>query len=254
MTGFATSIAQSFIGNLAQMAADWIYQHTIMAAWKTLTESKMTLATLFGAKARSAAVVTEETTATAAKATGTTARTGFSLMDAGKSIISAAAGAMSAVASVPYVGPILAVAAVAAILALGAKVLGAFATGGLVRGAGTGTSDDILARLSDGEYVMPAATVDHYGVGMMDAIRSGALDLSAGVESIPAPLTRSAGGAPAPGNAIAQPSVPEINLSIAAAIVNSKAEAMPWLESRDAMVRMILDTYTEHRAQLGQPT
>jgi hypothetical protein len=254
MDGFASSIAQSFINATAQMVADWIMQNTLMAAWKTLTESKMTLAALFGAKARTAAVVEEETAATGAKAEGTAARTGFSIMDAGKSIVSAAAGAMSAVASVPYVGPILAVAAVASILALGAKIMGAFASGGLVRGPGTGTSDDIIARLSDGEYVMPAATVDRYGVGTMDAIRSGALDLSANVESIPAPLIRSAGTTSVTGDATARLSPQEISISIAAAIVNSKAEAMPWLESRDAMVRMILDTVSENRARLGLQT
>lgn len=38
-----------------------------------------------------------------------------------------------------------------------------FARGDLVRGAGTGTSDSILARLSNGEFVMRAAAVQHYG-------------------------------------------------------------------------------------------
>lgn len=38
-----------------------------------------------------------------------------------------------------------------------------FATGGLIRGPGSGTSDSILARLSNGEFVMKAAAVRHYG-------------------------------------------------------------------------------------------
>ena len=38
------------------------------------------------------------------------------------------------------------------------------AKGGLIRGPGTGTSDSILARLSAGEYVVPAATVARPGV------------------------------------------------------------------------------------------
>lgn len=37
------------------------------------------------------------------------------------------------------------------------------ATGGLIRGPGTGTSDSILARLSNGEYVIRAAAVQHFG-------------------------------------------------------------------------------------------
>ncbi|QEH46219.1 tail length tape measure protein [Aggregatibacter actinomycetemcomitans] len=44
------------------------------------------------------------------------------------------------------------------------------ATGGYIRGPGTGTSDSIPARLSDGEYVVKAASVVHYGVGFMHAI------------------------------------------------------------------------------------
>lgn len=43
-----------------------------------------------------------------------------------------------------------------------------YASGGHVRGAGTGTSDSILARLSDGEYVMRAAAVRQYGTNLLD--------------------------------------------------------------------------------------
>lgn len=43
-----------------------------------------------------------------------------------------------------------------------------FATGGRIRGPGTGTSDSILARVSNGEYVMSAAAVKKYGANMMD--------------------------------------------------------------------------------------
>jgi hypothetical protein len=48
-----------------------------------------------------------------------------------------------------------------------------FATGGLVQGAGTGTSDDILARLSDGEFVMSAAAVDKIGLPSLRAMNAG---------------------------------------------------------------------------------
>ena len=49
---------------------------------------------------------------------------------------------------------------------------GHFASGGLVRGPGTGTSDSIPARLSDGEYVIRAAQVKKYK-GLLDAINYG---------------------------------------------------------------------------------
>lgn len=43
-----------------------------------------------------------------------------------------------------------------------------FATGGQVRGPGSGTSDSILARLSNGEYVLRAAAVRQYGTALLD--------------------------------------------------------------------------------------
>ena len=49
------------------------------------------------------------------------------------------------------------------------------ATGGLVQGVGTGTSDSNMAWLSRGEYVVKADTVRRYGVEFMDALNSGRL-------------------------------------------------------------------------------
>jgi hypothetical protein len=46
------------------------------------------------------------------------------------------------------------------------------AGGGYIRGAGTGTSDSIFARLSHGEYVLRAAAVRRYGVGLLHALNS----------------------------------------------------------------------------------
>ncbi|MDQ0907786.1 hypothetical protein QFZ22_003771 [Streptomyces canus] len=45
--------------------------------------------------------------------------------------------------------------------------------GGVLQGAGTKTSDSLIARLSKGEFVMRAAAVDKYGPAFMDAINSG---------------------------------------------------------------------------------
>jgi uncharacterized phage infection (PIP) family protein YhgE len=44
------------------------------------------------------------------------------------------------------------------------------AAGGLIRGPGTGTSDSVLARLSNGEFVMRAAAVQHWGTSFMQAL------------------------------------------------------------------------------------
>jgi hypothetical protein len=51
--------------------------------------------------------------------------------------------------------------------------LGGFASGGLIQGAGTGTSDSILARLSHGEFVQKASTVAREGVGNMHMLNQG---------------------------------------------------------------------------------
>lgn len=45
------------------------------------------------------------------------------------------------------------------------------ATGGPVRGAGSGTSDSILARLSNGEYVSDARTVSTFGEGFFSMLK-----------------------------------------------------------------------------------
>ena len=47
-----------------------------------------------------------------------------------------------------------------------------FKDGGQIRGPGTGTSDSILAWLSNREYIIPTKAVDHYGVGFFERIRN----------------------------------------------------------------------------------
>jgi tape measure domain-containing protein len=68
-----------------------------------------------------------------------------------------------------------------------------YAEGGLIRGPGTGTSDSILARLSNGEFVMRADAVRHYGSALLQQLNSrqlprfadGGLVSSALVPSVP---------------------------------------------------------------------
>jgi TP901 family phage tail tape measure protein len=50
------------------------------------------------------------------------------------------------------------------------SLIPAHADGGFISGAGTGTSDSILSRLSNGEFVMRASAVSQYGVGFMNAL------------------------------------------------------------------------------------
>ncbi len=56
---------------------------------------------------------------------------------------------------------------VTGVASAGAETIPGLATGGQIRGPGTGTSDSILARLSNGEFVMRAAAVRAYGPDFM---------------------------------------------------------------------------------------
>ena len=57
----------------------------------------------------------------------------------------------------------------------GETIMPGYATGGLISGPGTGTSDSIYARLSNGEYVMSADAVRMFGTGLLDQMNAGLL-------------------------------------------------------------------------------
>ncbi|MFI1524928.1 hypothetical protein [Streptomyces griseus] len=56
-----------------------------------------------------------------------------------------------------------------------------FPSGGMVTGPGTGTSDSILARVSNGEFVVRAKSVAKYGARFLAAINEGRLGMAATV-------------------------------------------------------------------------
>ena len=56
----------------------------------------------------------------------------------------------------------------------------AFADGGLVPGSGGPRSDDVLARVSSGEYVIKASSVSKFGTGFFDAINAGQMPMGGG--------------------------------------------------------------------------
>jgi hypothetical protein len=92
------------------------------------------------------------------------AKAGIEVQKGGLAVL-AAAGALAAAAAA-----LQAASAIQAGLASVPSALG-FASGGHVSGPGTGTSDSIPARLSAGEFVQPARTVEHYGVRFMESLR-----------------------------------------------------------------------------------
>lgn len=79
------------------------------------------------------------------------------------------------------------------------------AVGGLITGPGSGTSDSILRRLSNGEYVMTAEAVKQVGVPYLDALNYGGASGGSGGGSAPA--------APRIGGTTPQPGAPVINLN-----------------------------------------
>ncbi|MGW2203423.1 hypothetical protein [Streptomyces sp. NPDC001774] len=70
-----------------------------------------------------------------------------------------------------------------------------FPGGGPVRGPGTSTSDSILTRLSNGEYVVRATAVQQYGIAFLDDVNQGRLGTAE------APRPRTPARMPAPGRA-----------------------------------------------------
>jgi hypothetical protein len=55
----------------------------------------------------------------------------------------------------------------------------------MVRGGGSGTSDSILARLSNGEFVMRAAAVQHWGSDFLAGLNNPGFALGGLVSSLP---------------------------------------------------------------------
>lgn len=90
------------------------------------------------------------------------------------------------------------IAAMAAVLARGAAMVASikstaipkFAEGGLVAGPGSGTSDSIMARLSAGEFVMPANMTRQY-LPQLSAMRDGDFNMDAGSGAPPSSVPRS---------------------------------------------------------------
>jgi hypothetical protein len=71
-----------------------------------------------------------------------------------------------------------------------------FATGGMVRGPGGPTSDSILARLSNGEFVMSAGAVQRWGAGLLASMNGGGTLIPRNGKYAAGGLVAAGGGAP----------------------------------------------------------
>ena len=139
------------------------YGETVISTVSTLLGVMSTVQEMVAqAKNRTAQATIQETTAEAAAIATKTAEAGANVTLAATAGGAAAAEGASSVASVPYVGPILAIAAIATIMAAILGMLSTvqgFATGGVV-GGNSYTGDKILARLNSGELILNTAQQD----------------------------------------------------------------------------------------------
>jgi TP901 family phage tail tape measure protein len=76
-----------------------------------------------------------------------------------------------------------------------ATMIGGYPGGGLLTGPGTGTSDSMIARVSNGEFVMRAAAVQKYGAGFMSALNNETYHPAPGYQS-----AQGAASSPVPAN------------------------------------------------------
>lgn len=136
------SIGKSFARMATDMVAKMIWSSTVDRALTALGVTTH---------------VVGETTKTTATTTGFGARMGLKIKEVLSDVYGGAVAAFKALAGIPYVGPVLAVAAMAAALVGGMALVnkighaeGGFHNGpGWVSGPGTATSDSINARLFD---------------------------------------------------------------------------------------------------------
>lgn len=123
---------------------------------------------------RTAAHLAGEAVQTATTVAQSASRITAILAESAVYLVKAALGALSALASIPYVGPFLAVAAMAAILAQGGKLLKGHAEGGYTVDV---AHDQPAGVVHGGEWVAPAWQVDHplYGpmIANLEAARQG---------------------------------------------------------------------------------
>jgi hypothetical protein len=137
----ALAIEKSFVQSFAKMVSDFITSSIVMLVRHVATENSMTAATTMGGVQRNAVRMMETVfhgvmvaLRVAAHFAGELACTAVTvaqtIIRAGKYLITAAIGAMQAMANIPYVGPILAVVAAAGIIAAGMAMMKGFAEGG----------------------------------------------------------------------------------------------------------------------------
>ncbi len=162
-------------GNIQQQMA----QETALSSLKIANISAETAAFTAGEAAKSAATIAGNEAIAAASTASLAAQTAASAT-AAAAVASAWAPAAAAVSlasfgsnSGPAMAGMTATHALSQTLAKG--LAPGFASGGYISGPGSGTSDSVPARLSNGEYVINAAAVRKLGRPLLDWLNTGGL-------------------------------------------------------------------------------
>ncbi|MCZ7636773.1 MAG: hypothetical protein M5U12_12490 [Verrucomicrobia bacterium] len=135
----------------------------------------------------------------------------------------------------------------AALIAAIAAIGGAFAEGGIVRGPGGPTDDAILARLSNGEGVLNAAAVRHYGAGVVNAMNNRTARFYSQPQGAGSAQDTRAPGTAAAGSASSR------SAAVSLVLVDSRNQARQFLESAEGEA-MLVDILRKRRMQFGVPT
>ena len=174
MQGVGVSMYQSFAQSLSKMVADFVTSSAMMAVRWMAGELGMTAATTAGGSARNASRLSEtifhlaqvafriashvagEIASTVVTIAQSAIRVGVILAETFAYVIKAAVEAMAAMADIPYVGPVLAVAAAAAIIAAGVGLMSRDSGGpgeaGRAYAIGTGAQPEIFVPHSAGTF------------------------------------------------------------------------------------------------------
>lgn len=195
------SLVGGVINGLGQMAAQWLINQGIQLAFGQASAAlagqqiaqvgAVTAAESAGAATVATAKVAADGIVTASSLTATATTTAAQTAAAGTTLTAWLPAAL--VASIGSFGA-AAVVGGGALLAAFALIKG-FSTGGYVSGSGTGTSDSIPARLSDGEFVVNAKATKT-NRALLEAINSGERvstgggSVSVGVNQMQAPVVQ----------------------------------------------------------------
>jgi len=166
---------------------------------------------------RVGAHIAGEIAMTAVTLVNTLLRRAAAFLEAQPYIFLAAVKAASAVADIPYVGPILAPIAAATTFAL-LEAMAVFKEGGYT---GNGDANEVAGIVHRGEFVVPAHRVSQLGLGFLNNLRNGSLSAGSTPSS---QLTSRSSGASGEGN----PPIINNEIQHNLVVMESEAAAERW--------------------------